>query len=273
MKLAIIDGDVLAFQACKPRWQVFGKAHQEGLVEFRLDSDGNKIPFDWSEDENIEYVARAWQQFESELEIILGKLFTENYVMAVKGIDNYRHLIYPSYKLHRGNSVSEVSQFVPAIRKLAVHNGLAVQADGREADDLMRIWANQARSINLEYIVCTIDKDLKMIPGSHYHIKNQEFFEVSELEALRYYYGQMLSGDPTDHIPGLRGLGPVTAAKMMSECFDEKDMQEMVVGAYIQHYGAEWHDYLLINAKLIHLQNDPEDYFTFKNWPVVKELT
>lgn len=274
MAIAIIDGDVLAFHACKPRWHQYARANSKREMTVKLDADGKKIPLEWTQEEDAKYLMNSWKQFKIELTNLIEKTYVDSYVMAVKGENNYRHTIYPAYKLQRTapHPSNEAGKFVPGIRRLAVHEGYAVAAHGREADDLMRIWAEQCRERGLEYYICSIDKDLKCIPGKHYHIKNQNSFEIEETEALRFYYAQIMSGDPTDNIPGIPGIGPVKAERALQSVTREEEMQEIVVSHYMAVYDEDWYDFLLFNAKLIHLQKHPNDYFTFNNWPVVKEL-
>ena len=160
------------------------------------------------------------------------------------------------------------------LRKLAVAEDYAIESVGREADDLLRIWAEQARAAGDPYIICSIDKDLKCIPGKHFLMHKKEIIEISELEALRHYYEQLLKGDPTDNIPGVPRVGQVKAEKILAPFNTEQEFQEQVVEQYLMAYGEDkWKDYLLSNAKMIHLQKHESDYFSFDSWPIIKELT
>jgi 5'-3' exonuclease len=271
MTIALIDGDVLAYQACKPRWMKKAKADKNGQYVAHLDENGKKIPLEWTREEDAEYLEESWNNFEKDLNILVEKLYCDDYLMAVKGEGNYRHFIYPSYKLQRTEG-NELARFVPAIRRLAVMHGYAIQADGREADDYLRIWARECREADVDYILCTIDKDLKCIPGRYFNMKKETLEDIDEFAAKQFYYAQILSGDTTDNIPGIPGIGEKKAIKLLNGSKTDEEFQEAVVGAYISYYGDKWYDYLLLNAKLIHIQTELEDYFSFKDWPVVKEL-
>jgi 5'-3' exonuclease len=99
------------------------------------------------------------------------------------------------------------------------------------------------------------------------------FVEISTEDAMRHYYQQLLKGDPTDNIPGVPRIGDVKAARILSECKIESEFQEKVVEQYLIAYGEDkWKDYLLSNAKMIHLQKHKDDYFSFSSWPIVQEL-
>ena len=155
---------------------------------------------------------------------------------------------------------------------MAVKEELAIESSGREADDLIRIWAEQARAADIDYVICSIDKDLKCIPGKHWLMHKKTLITVSEEDACRHYYEQLLKGDPTDNIPGIPRVGEVKASKILAPFTTEEEFQEQVVEQYMLAYDTEWKDYLLSNAKMIHLQRTPEDYFSFNDWPIIKEL-
>ena len=267
--IALIDGDVLCYQACENRWQT--KA-VDNTVYIEMDSNGKVKPLEYTKEENREYLEKCWKNFQSKLQSLLEEVFATDYLMAVKGPDNFRNLMYPEYKMNRHADPAKQNEFVPILRKLAVAEDFAVESHGREADDLLRIWAEEAIAAGDPYVVCTIDKDLKCIPGNFYNMKKSELIKISKEDAVRHYYEQLLKGDPTDNIPGVPRVGEVKASKMLASCVTEEEFQEVVVSQYIAAYGDEWHSYLLSNGKMIYLQKAPEDYFSLETWPIVKEL-
>ena len=236
--ILLIDGDVLAYQSCRPRWEKLGFQPYS--------TDGKRMEIEWSIEEDKEYLEESWETFQKKLDDLQTRFFTEEYVMAVKGPDNFRNIVFPDYKSNRNNDKRISNIFVPMLRKRAVEHGFAIESIGREADDLLRIWSEECIKDNREYIVCTIDKDLKCIPGKFYNMKYDEVIEISEIEAKRHYYEQLLKGDPTDFIPGLPRIGPKKAEKMLQHCVTEEEMQEEVLGQYIIHYGDDWMEYLSV---------------------------
>jgi 5'-3' exonuclease len=269
--IAIIDGDVLAYQACKARWEKKARI-QDGVSFISLDDDGKRIPLEYTKEEDREYLQECWANFKKDLQNLLDTVYCTEYLMAVKGDGNFRNLLYPEYKLNRHADPTKQNIFVPVLRKLAAAEDLAIEATGREADDLMRIWAEEAIKGGDEYIICSIDKDLKCIPGKHYLMHKKEFIIVSQEEADRHYYEQLLKGDPTDNIPGVPKLGNVKATKILQPFNSVSEFQEQVVDQYLIAYGDDWKNFLLSNAKMIHLQRDSDDYFNFKDWPIIREL-
>lgn len=271
MTIAIIDGDVLCYQACKPRWEKKAKI-QDGVSFVQLDDDGKRIPLEWTKEEDRVYLEESWENFQKDLRNLLDSVYCDEYLMAVKGPNNFRNLLYPEYKLNRHADPNKQNLFVPVLRKLAVAQDFATEAIGREADDLMRIWAEQALEANDDYIICSIDKDLKCIPGKHYLMHKKELITISKEQATRHYYEQLLKGDPTDNIPGVPRVGEVKACKILESFNTELEFQEQVVDQYIRAYQDQWYEYLMSNGKMIYLQKTESDYFTCKDWPVVKDL-
>jgi len=266
--IALIDGDVLAYGACKARWQ--DKA-ENGMVLRELEEDGSVKPLEFTTEEDRKYLEECWANLQKNLESMLETIFCEQYLMAVKGKGNFRDDLYEDYKANRKKRPSP-NIFVPAMRELMIMEELAIASDGREADDMLRIWAEQCRMHDIDYIVCSIDKDLKCIPGKHYIMHKDLVIDIAEEEAMRHYYEQLLKGDPTDNIPGVPRVGEVKAAKVLKPYSKEEDFQEKVISEYIAVYGDEWREYLLINGKLIHLQKDINDYFNLSEWPLAVEL-
>jgi hypothetical protein len=275
MTLAILDGDVFAYRACYHMWEE--RVKQANILKndkliIELDEEGKPKPIVFPKEIDRMFLEKAWNNFKREVRTIVDKLYCTDFLMAVKGDNNYRNLLNPEYKINRHADPTKRNEFVPVIRKLAIMEGYAIEADGREADDLMRIWAEQARAAGDEYIIVTIDKDLQCIPGKLYLMHKEMMIDVPEDVAMRHYYRQILRGDSTDNIPGIPRLGPVKAEKIIKEGLTEAECQEAVVNQYMIAYGDKWYDMLLSNAKMIHLQKDPEDYFRASEWPVLREL-
>ena len=101
-------------------------------------------------------------------------------------------------------------------------------------------------------IICTIDKDLMMVPGWHYNWKSDEVSFVTEVEGLRFFYKQLLTGDMTDNIRGLYGVGK--KSKLLSdldEMEEEEDMFKHVYAEYIKRFGNYADQFMLENGRLL----------------------
>jgi 5'-3' exonuclease len=268
--LAIIDGDIICHNACPYRPDFLAK-NDTAVITY--DTDGHQIHPEMSTPDKRKYLEKSWHNFQVQFNELIEDVFCTDYVMAVKGEDNYRDIIYPDYKANRKRNPRGRNPFVPIIRQLAVAEDLAVNAHGREADDLVRIWANEAKAAGRDFIICTSDKDLKCIPGKYYNITKKELSVISKEEACRHFYEQLLKGDPTDNIPGIPGIGPVKATNTLKDLNDEQAFQEAIVEQYLIAFGPDlWHEALLLNGKLLNIQNHVEDFWDISHWPIIQEL-
>lgn len=263
MTIAIIDGDVLAYLSCYSRWV------PDTLDDFEvvaLDNEGHKITPIGTADEDAEYLDNCWTNFQRGLEVVVENTFADDYLMAVSGIGNYRDKLYSGYKANRRTRPqTDAQKTVPFLRNLAVANNMAIHSDGREADDFIRIWALEAKRAGHEFVVCSVDKDLRCIQGKHYNLKTAEIFHVDLDTARRNYYTQFLTGDSVDCIPGIPRCGPVKAGKLLAGCTTDAQYQSAIKEAYQSAFGADWYSWFLSNAKLLHIQRSIDDYSL--KWP------
>jgi len=63
-----------------------------------------------------------------------------------------------------------------------------------------------------ERVIYSADKDLKTVPALHWCPEDGEPVRVSQVEADRFFYEQILTGDPTDNYKGCPGVGPKAAS-------------------------------------------------------------
>ena len=128
--------------------------------------------------------------------------------VAVKGRGNFRKDLYPKYKANRPELKPEIKKALNIGHKYMIEKYDAVMADNMEADDLVCIWAHEAREMEMQYVIVGIDKDLKQIPGNHYNFGKKVHDFVDDDTAHYNLMLQCLTGDGSDNIPGIKGIGP-----------------------------------------------------------------
>lgn len=121
------------------------------------------------------------------------------------------------------------------VREYLIKSWGAEVVEGAEADDAIGIEATTPSEHNK--IICSFDKDLMMIPGTHWNWVKSELEEVDEITAWYNFYKQMLMGDRTDNIPGIEGVGEKTAEKLLAGYTKPETMWAGVFQAYFNHYG------------------------------------
>lgn len=131
-----------------------------------------------------------------------------------------------------------------------------IVAEGCEADDMLAYHQVRALERGEETIICTRDKDLRMVVGNHFGwaCGKQEAYGpryVSSEEGLRTFCLQLLTGDTVDNIPGCKGVGPVKAAAILEGKETYKEMLKAVREAYRAVYGDDWADQLSEQGKLL----------------------
>lgn len=193
MRVALIDADVTAFTSSV----VAEKAIDWGDGIWTLHSD---------EDEGKRI-------FRESINRIQEKVEADKVVLAFSDSENWRKEILPTYKANRAGTRQ------PLIRKALVEWAKgeyeSVFKPTLEGDDVIGILAT--RKSKDTRIICTIDKDLKTIPGQHYNIAQDTLFEVTDEEADRWHLIQALTGDATDGYAGCPGVGPVAAKKILDK--------------------------------------------------------
>jgi 5'-3' exonuclease len=229
-----------------------------------IDADSLCHAFNWTYKGSIPKFEQAYKALKNTLRSIEEGLFCDYSLIAVKDVVNFRNDIYHLYKSKRQKAKFPTS-IIQMLRDRLVEDGLAITAHGREADDLLRIWSNEAIKAGHSAYICSIDKDLDCIPGNHCNIKTEKLrvYEVTPKEAERKYWEQILQGDNIDNIPGLPGIGPKKAKAALANCTTTEEYKVAVAREYQRIYKDEWHEYLLANGKLIHLQERVDDYFSF----------
>lgn len=275
MTVALIDGDVICYRACENRWKRKLTNTDDLIMHGVVPEDTSDVYIitgedDFSDEENAKYLYEAFEVYKQIVAELLDTTFAESHKTAVAGVGNYRKDIFPEYKMNRHNAdaAAKRNPFVPLLRTMAAEAGIAVRAHGMEADDLLRIWAEELRAAGEQYVVCSIDKDLKMIPGMHYLIHKREFFESTEAFALAFYYQQLLMGDQTDNIQGAPGIGPIKAAALLEGCATEAEYQEVVQQVFFSTTH-QWRYALQLTGQLIYLKKHKDDWFDSSTWQTV----
>lgn len=145
------------------------------------------------------------------LQNIRRQCLSDQMFIAVKGRGNFRNDIYPKYKANRAELTPRIKEALNYAHSYMVDKHGAIQSDGMEADDLVSIWAYESMDIDAEYTIVGIDKDLLQIPGNHYNFAKQEHLFQETDKANYCLMRQCLTGDSTDNIPGIKGIGPKKA--------------------------------------------------------------
>jgi len=171
-----------------------------------------------------EDVEVAFYRVDVLMQQILDASESTSFFAYLTGRNNFRKKINPEYKANRKDKEPPV--YLQDCRKWLCDKWQAEISEGCEADDLLAI--NQGR----DTILCSLDKDLDMIPGMHYNWTKNIIYEINKQDGVRHFWKQMLIGDVSDNIQGIHGIGPKKADKLIEHLDEEQEMFETVYNMY-----------------------------------------
>jgi len=148
-------------------------------------------------------------------------------VVFDSGSKTFRNEIFPEYKANRPPCPEDLIPQFPIIRESAESLNLAIlEKTGFEADDIIATIAKRAEKEGFEVLIVSSDKDLMQLVNEKTHMfdamKNRiigiaEVKEKFEVEPLKVLDILSLMGDASDNIPGVKGIGPKTAAELVNQ--------------------------------------------------------
>ena len=197
----------------------------------------------------MEYYDRAIEEIQ--WETCSGKVF-----VALKGEGNFRYDIEPDYKGQR--KVSTIDEAVVERRKDLNEYAYSLghfKSDNCEADDVVSIWAQQALDAGVHFVIAHIDKDIDMVEGWHYNFTKETLYYICKDQGYRKMCLQMLTGDSTDNIQGLVGIGPKKAEKLLVDV-PTAGMLAKVQEAWQEAHPEDWHDRLEVCWNLLYMRRD-----------------
>jgi len=146
--------------------------------------------------------------------------------------ETFRHKQYAEYKATRDKAPEDLHQQVERIRQVIEAFGLPVlTAEGYEADDVLGTIARQAETQGVETLIVTGDRDTFQLvtPLTKVLISGRRFSdrEVYDEARVAERYGGLtppqlvdmkgLTGDTSDNIPGVKGVGDKTAINLLNQ--------------------------------------------------------
>jgi len=137
----------------------------------------------------------------------------------------HRHEAYAEYKAQRKPMPDDMPVQVDRVHEILGLLGVpAIESPGYEADDCIAAVTTWARAQGIEVVICSRDKDLEQLVGDGVAMLDTRSFTHLDTEAIETKRGvrpdQMadvlaLMGDTADNIPGVPGVGPKTATKLI----------------------------------------------------------
>lgn len=140
---------------------------------------------------------------------------------------NFRHEIYPNYKATRPPMPEELRAQIQPLHDVIVAMGLPlISVEGVEADDVIATLARQAHQVGARVVISTGDKDLAQLVNDNITLINTMSNTRLDVNGVCEKFGVMpnqmvdylaLVGDSSDNVPGVPGVGPKTAVKLLHD--------------------------------------------------------
>ena len=134
-----------------------------------------------------------------------------------------------------------------------------VQSDNCEADDVVSIWGTEADVEGCSWVVAHVDKDIDMVPGWHYNFNKKTLYHTDADQGHYLLCKQLLTGDASDNIKGIRGIGPKTAEKLLKDVPAE-GMLDVVRKSWRDKHPREWKEKLQLCFNLIYMRRSFDDF-------------
>ncbi len=143
-----------------------------------------------------------------------------------------RHIKYPEYKAQREEMPEELSAAIPVVKELVkAFNLPCLELDGYEADDIIGTLAKKAETQGYDTFMVTPDKDFGQLVDEHTFMyrpgRQGGDVEIMGIKEVCEKWGIVrpdqvidclgMIGDSVDNIPGIPGIGPKTAQKLIAE--------------------------------------------------------
>lgn len=285
----LIDADVLRYEIghSGEYWQEEEEVI-DGIVRMVkvLDSDGNPIKIV----RDFEFVAKLFDQKVAEicaevwateppvlyltndrrLHKKVNKQLKKEGKAEMEYMPNFRDEVAKK-KVYKGTRTSEKPFHYDNLTAYIFANYNTKVAVGMEADDLMSIHQYaRVREGNLDTIICSRDKDLRITPGMHFgwECGRQAQFgpcrvtDIGEIKlsakrdnikgtGLKFFYSQVLTGDQVDNVPGLPRCGAVKAFGALADLTTEEELFVAVASLYEAKYGDTWREEMLEQCRLL----------------------
>ncbi|MCK4341886.1 MAG: DNA polymerase I [Phycisphaerae bacterium] len=139
----------------------------------------------------------------------------------------FRRHIYPEYKAQREPPPEDLRPQEERIISILAAAGVPMlRQEGFEADDIIATLVHRLADTDLEVFLVSRDKDLEQLLRERVALYDPMKDEVVTPESLLETKGwrpeqaieaQILTGDSVDNVPGVPGIGPKTAAKLLKK--------------------------------------------------------
>lgn len=160
----------------------------------------------------------------------LMDVFNPDYIVLANDLSRektFRRKLYKPYKAQRKPVDEDIIKQMSYISTLVSLLGYPMINDEKyEADDILGMISRMAENQGMDTVIISSDKDLYQLITDHVYVMSPHNSEIIDSYWLKNNYKltpdqwielKMLQGDRSDNIPGVPGIGEVTALQLMQE--------------------------------------------------------
>jgi DNA polymerase-1 len=177
-------------------------------------------------------MVNAVQGFASTLLKVLNEIKPTHWAIAFdRPTPTFRHEKFEDYKAQRPKAPQELVSQIKRVHQLVdTFHIPTFEIDGYEADDVLGTLSRQADQQNVDTLIVTGDNDILQVvsPNTKVMSPRRTFSDtvIYDETGVNQKYGispeqlaelKALTGDPSDNIPGIPGIGDKTAAKLLRQ--------------------------------------------------------
>jgi DNA polymerase-1 len=190
----------------------------------------------------------------------------------------FRHQQFPEYKAKRLKAPEDLHVQVESIKEIIGKLGIrSIEWDGYEADDLIGTLSDQAKASGMRTVILSSDKDILQLVGDtvavYVNKKGISEMEILNSEKVTEVWGVSpenitdllaLMGDQSDNIPGVKGIGRITAVDLVQKFKSIENLYEhldTVEKENVRKLLAEGRDSAFLSKELVTIKRDaPIDF-------------
>ena len=227
-------------------------------MKYYYDADALVYVASWG-DKTLE---EALEKLDNSIQSVLATLWAheDDVTFVVKGKNNFRHVIYPEYKSHRKSEEDpEKKAIMDAVYDRLLTKYKAIKANGEEADDVVAYLALANNGT-----VISPDKDLRTVPVPIYNPQKDEHYPLDVDGADLMLHLQILTGDSTDGIPGIKGIGIKKAEKILLMVPANKRLLTVKEAYRTLSKEYDWMSYCQLMTDLIYIRQRPNERYNIR---------
>ena len=253
-----VDGDLLLYSLGFATQRNIYHIYVEGQLAW-IDSDKRKInkifkdiDYDYEKYVYVQPLLSAIQTYKAIINGHIKRFNTKDIRVVLTGKNNFREKVATT-RPYKGTRSKDKPYNYAGLKEFMIKNG-AIVTEGEEADDYISY-----KTYNRIYsIAVTDDKDAMNTPS--YIYRKEEIIRVTEEDADRNFWSQVITGDSTDNIPGLPGVGKAALPRIYEGCVSYQDYECAAGVAYASHPGIDDpEEYLREQGTLLWMRRHPEE--------------